>query len=52
MTVKPNPVSKAAAKAKSPIFAAVYETASDLHAWGFIDRHKMRKFDVLCQPWR
>jgi putative transcriptional regulator len=49
MTIKPNPVSKEAAKAKSPIFDAVYETASDLHALGFIDQRKMRKFDVLCQ---
>ena len=42
MTIKPNPVSKAAAKAKSPIFEAVCETASDLHALGFIDQRKMR----------
>ena len=35
-------------KAKSPIFEAVYETASDLHRLGFIDKRKMRKFDVLC----
>jgi putative transcriptional regulator len=43
------PAAKATAKAKSPIFEAVYETASDLHALGFIDQRKMRKFDVLCQ---
>ena len=35
-------------KTKSPIFEAVHETASDLHRLGFIDKRKMRKFDVLC----
>ena len=35
-------------KAKSPIFEAVHESASDLHRLGFIDKRKMRKFDVLC----
>jgi len=35
-------------KAKSRIFEAVHETASDLHRLGFIDKRKMRKFDVLC----
>jgi putative transcriptional regulator len=35
-------------KAKSPIFEAVHETARDLHRLGFIDKRKMRKFDVLC----
>ncbi len=42
--------SKAAAKneAKSPIFDAVHETAADLHRLGFIDKRKMRQFDVLC----
>jgi len=35
-------------KAKSQIFEAVHETASDLHRLGFIDKRKMRKFDVLC----
>jgi len=35
-------------KAKSKIFEAVHETASDLHRLGFIDKRKMRKFDVLC----
>ena len=49
MTIKTKPVAKAAAKAKSPIFEAVYETAADLHALGFIDQRKMRKFDLLCQ---
>lgn len=35
-------------KAKSPILEAVHETAGDLHRLGFIDRRKMRKFDMLC----
>ena len=35
-------------KAKSRIFDAVHETASDLHRLGFIDKRKMNKFDVLC----
>ncbi len=35
-------------KAKSPIFDAVHETAADLHRLGFIDKRKMRQFDVLC----
>lgn len=34
--------------AKSPIFDAVHETAADLHRLGFIDKRKMRQFDVLC----
>ena len=36
-------------KAKSPILEAVHETAGDLHRLGFIDKRKMRKFDLLCQ---
>lgn len=35
-------------KAKSSIFEAVHETAGDLHRLGFIDKRKMRQFDVLC----
>ena len=35
-------------KAKSRIFDAVYETASDFHRLGFIDKRKMAKFDALC----
>jgi len=35
-------------KAKSRIFEAIHETASDLHRLGFIDKRKMNKFDVLC----
>lgn len=34
-------------KTKSRIFEAVHETAGDLHRLGFIDKRKMRKFDVL-----
>ena len=49
MTTKSKPVAKTAAKAKSPIFEAVHETASDLHALGFIDQRKMREFDLLFQ---
>jgi len=33
---------------KSNIMQAVHETASDFHRLGFIDKPKMRKFDVLC----
>lgn len=35
-------------KAKSRILEAVHEGASDLHRLGFIDKRKMRKYDVLC----
>jgi putative transcriptional regulator len=40
MTTKP--------KSKSKILDAVHETASDLHKLGFIDKRKMRNFDLLC----
>lgn len=40
MTTKP--------KTKSRILEAVHETASNLHRLGFIDKRKMRKYDVLC----
>jgi len=49
MTVKTKVATKVVAKAKSPIFDAVHETATDLHRLGFIDQRKMRKFDLLCQ---
>ncbi len=39
---------KTKVKAKSRIFEAVHETASDLHRLGFIDKRKMSKFDALC----
>lgn len=35
-------------KAKSGILGSVHATASDLHRLGFIDKRKMRLFDVLC----
>ena len=35
------------AKAKSSILDAVHETALDLQNLGFIDKRKMRKFDLL-----
>lgn len=35
-------------KTKSRILEAVHETASGLHRLGFIDKRKMRKYDVLC----
>lgn len=35
-------------KARSQIFEAVHETASDFHRLGFIDKRKMSKFDALC----
>lgn len=38
----------ARAKAGSRIFDAVHETASDLHAAGFIDMRTMQKYDALC----
>ena len=34
-------------KAKSRVFAAVHETAGDLHRLGFIDQRNMQQFDVL-----
>ena len=40
MTTKP--------KSKSKILDAVHETARDLHKLGFIDKRKMRNFDLLC----
>ncbi len=36
------------AKAKSPIFEAVHETACDIHRLGFIDKRNMHTFDALC----
>lgn len=35
-------------KARSRILESVYETASDLHRLGFIDKRKMQKYDALC----
>ena len=39
---------KAKSHAKSRIMNAVHETASDLHAAGFIDKRRMRDYDALC----
>lgn len=36
------------AKPKSRIMEAVQEGAADLYRLGFIDKRKMRKYDVLC----
>lgn len=37
--------------AKSQILEAVHETAKDLHELGFIDKHKMQKYEAFClQP--
>ena len=33
---------------RSPIMAAIHETAEDLHAVGLMDKHTMRKFDEAC----
>jgi putative transcriptional regulator len=34
--------------ARTEILAAVHETAEDLHRLGFIDKRRMRNFNVLC----
>ncbi len=36
-------------KPKGRILEAVHETASNFHHLGFIDVHKMRQYDALCQ---
>ncbi len=36
-------------KARSRIFEAVHETASDLHRLGFLDKRAMRNYDILCR---
>jgi len=36
------------AKTRSRILDTVHETAGDLHAAGFIDKRRMREYDVLC----
>lgn len=33
---------------KSRLLSAVHETAQDLHKVGFIDKRRMREYDVLC----
>jgi putative transcriptional regulator len=39
---------KTKTKAKSPILAAVHETARDLHDAGFINMRRMKEYDSLC----
>ena len=36
------------AKSKSRLMEVVHEGACDLHRLGFIDKRKMRKYDLLC----
>lgn len=33
---------------RSPIMAAIHETAEDLNAAGLLDKRTMRKFDAAC----
>lgn len=35
---------------RSPILDAVHETAADLRKAGFIDKRRMRRYDLLCLP--
>ncbi|WP_233154730.1 helix-turn-helix domain-containing protein [Candidimonas nitroreducens] len=35
-------------KLKSPVLAAVHETASGLHRKGLITKRRMRQYDALC----
>ncbi len=35
-------------KTKSPMLAAVHETAQDLYRSGFIDKRSMQHYDALC----
>ncbi|MCA0242090.1 MAG: DNA-binding transcriptional regulator [Proteobacteria bacterium] len=37
-------------KTKSPILAAVHDTAKGLHKAGVMDRVTLREFDQLCLP--
>lgn len=48
MSIETKAEIKTKAKAKSRIFEAVHETATDLQRLGFIDKRKMQKMDVLC----
>ena len=42
---KKSPASK---KYRSPVFAAIHETAEDLHDAGVMDKMTMRHFDEMC----
>lgn len=33
---------------RSPIMAAIHQTAGDLNAAGLMDKHTMRQFDAAC----
>ncbi len=35
-------------KAKSRLLEAVHETAADLHRLGFIDKRRMKNYELLC----
>jgi putative transcriptional regulator len=35
-------------KYKSRVLQAVHQTARDLHGAGFIDKRRMREYDILC----
>ena len=35
-------------KHKSRLLGALHETACDLHKLGFIDKRRMREYDLLC----
>jgi len=39
---------KAKTQSKSRILKAVHDTATDLHAAGFIDKRRMREYEALC----
>jgi len=39
---------KAKTRRKNRILEAVHETATDLHAAGFITKRRMREYDALC----
>ena len=39
---------KAKTQAKSPLLAAVHETAQDLRDAGFIDKRRMKEYEALC----
>ena len=47
MTTPTKPTAKTP-KAKSRVLEAVYETATDLHRLGFIDKRKMGQYEALC----
>src|SRR5260370_35236957 len=44
----PSKKSSARKTYRSPVFAAIYETAEDLHHAGVMDKMTMRHFDEMC----